>query len=164
MVDNNGATGQVTSNYTYDADGNLLSSSDDNARTIAYTYDVAAEATCITYPVIASPNCANAPSSTNSVVDRTYDGDGRMATTKDWFGHTITYSNYNQNSQLEDQLPTTPSPSPTLRPDGNLTSANYAGPLREQTRGPTTPTSRRPPRTSWAPSLRRPTRTTATSR
>ena len=131
MVDNNGATGQVTSNYTYDADGNLLSSSDDNARTIAYTYDVAAEATCITYPVIASPNCANAPSSTNSVVDRTYDGDGRLATTKDWFGHTITYSNYNQNSQLgKISYPTTTAESLSYGydPTGNLTSANYAGP------------------------------------
>ena len=54
---------------------------DDNGNTVSYLEYSADEETCITYPVVTSPapNCANAPSSTNTVVDRSYDNDGRLA-------------------------------------------------------------------------------------
>ena len=130
MIDNHGATGQVTSTYTYDSDGNLLSSSDDNGRTVSYQYDDAAEVTCIAYPVLSGPNCSNAPNSTtNSVVDRACNSAGQLSSTTDWLGNTVQYGNYNQNSQVG--LVTYPGPealSYGYDPDGNLTSADYAGP------------------------------------
>ena len=130
MVDNPGTSSAATSTYGYDADGNLTSSSDDNARTMSYQYDVSGAVSCIAYPVLASPNCANAPSGTNSVVDRTYDGAGRLSQTTDWLGNTIKFQNYNQRSQLG-QIVYPSSVNETLSYGydnaGNLQSANYTG-------------------------------------
>ncbi|MGD0881558.1 MAG: RHS repeat-associated core domain-containing protein [Acidimicrobiales bacterium] len=130
MVDNYNTSSSATSLYAYDADGNLTSSTDDNGRTVGYTYDVAGEVSCIAYPVLTGPNCANAPSSTNSVVDRSYDGAGRLSLTTDWLGNTITFGGYNQNSQLG-QIVYPSSVNETLNYGydnaGNLLSANYTG-------------------------------------
>ena len=89
----------------------------------------ARQVTCITYPVIASPNCANPPSSTNSVVDRYYDPDGRLAGTAGWLSDSIIYENYNANSQVGAIVYPGLHGAETLSyghdPVGNLTSANY---------------------------------------
>lgn len=128
MVDNYGSTSSVTSTFSYDADGNLTSQSDDNGRTVGYAYDDAGETSCIAYPVSTSPNCSNAPSATNSVVDRTYDGAGRLATVTDWLGNTTNYINYNQLSELGGvAFPTGETLNYEYDADGNLTSADYAG-------------------------------------
>ena len=130
MVDNYGTSSSATSSYAYDADGNLTSNTDDNGRTMGYAYDASGEVSCIAYPVIASPNCANAPSTTNSVVDHSYDGAGRLSQIKDWLGNTIKYQNYNQNSQLG-QIVYPSSVNETLNYGydnaENLLSADYVG-------------------------------------
>jgi RHS repeat-associated protein len=137
MVDNYG-TAQQTSPpdaYTYDADGNLTSASDDNGRTVSYQYDDAAEMTCMAYPVLASPNCQNSPSSTNSVVDYGYNGAGQMTSSQDWLGNTVTDTGYNALSELgKITYPTTASAgsekvSYTYGNAGNLTKTAYAGPV-----------------------------------
>ncbi len=131
MVDNYGAGNQVTDTYTYDSDGNLTAAQDDNGRTIAYAYDQAAEVACIAYPVASGPNCNNAPSTTNTVVDRSYDGDGRLSSSTDWLGHTIHFGNYNPSSELgQVTYPTSPTAEALAYgydPANNLTSANYSG-------------------------------------
>jgi RHS repeat-associated protein len=148
MVDNNGNTSApvtVTDTYSYDADGNLTSARNDNGSTVGYSYDAAAEATCIAYPIVLgghASTCTAGPGVTNAVVDRAYDGDGRLASTKDWLGNTETYTGYNPNSQLGTiTYPSSTNESLTYGYDSakNLTSAAYSGPVV----GPTTE--------SWAP-------------
>ncbi len=131
MVDNHGVTGQVTDTYTYDASGNLLSASDDNARTVAYTYNDAGQASCIAYPVKSGPNCANAPSATNSVVDQTYNGAGQLSATTDWLGNTVQYTSYTPKGQVGlVTYPSSTGESVAYHYDnaGNLTSTAYSGP------------------------------------
>ncbi len=57
MTDNNGTSSQAIDSYTYDADGNLLSSTNDNAETTNYSYDDADDPTCVSYPNISASNC-----------------------------------------------------------------------------------------------------------
>ena len=61
MVDNAGTSAQATTSYSYDASGNLLSTTDDNAKTVSYQYDDANDVTCIAYPVLSGATCNNAP-------------------------------------------------------------------------------------------------------
>lgn len=140
-----GTTGTVqttTDSYTYDADGNLLSDSDDNGKTTSYHYDDAKEVNCIAYPVVSSPNCSNAPGSTNSVVDRTYNGAGQLASTQDWLGNTTDYGGYNALSELGTiTYPSVTAESLTYGydPVGNLTSATYAGKIEKSQEDTWTP-------------------------
>jgi len=139
MVDNNGNTSAplaVTSTYGFDAGGNLLSSGSDNGTTVGYQYNAANEVTCIAYPVVLSGHtstCSSGPSSTNAVVDRSYDGAGRLASTTDWLSsgnNLISYTNYNSLSQLG--LITYPSSTTESLAYGydqaaNLRTAQYSG-------------------------------------
>ena len=131
MIDNYGVTGQVVDTYIYDADGNLLSATDDNRRQVSYAYNTAAEVTCIAYPVKSSPNCANSPSSTNSVVDQHYNGAGQLSATTDWLGNRVQYTTYTPQGQVG-LITYPPSTSESLRYGydnvSNLKSATYAGP------------------------------------
>ena len=100
MVDNHGTGHSHTDTYGYDKDGNETSASDDNSRTVAYTYNDANQVKCIAYPIKPSPNCATAPGTTNTVVDRTYNTAGQLAHTKDWLGNTVSYAEYTPNGHL----------------------------------------------------------------
>lgn len=91
MTDNPGTVQQAVSSYTYDASGNTLSKTDDNGKTVSYQYDAPGDLTCIAYPVAAGSTCTQAPSSTNTVVDRSPDSAGRLASTADWLGNTVSY-------------------------------------------------------------------------
>ena len=100
MVDNHGTGHSHTDTYGYDQDGNETSASDDNSRTVAYTYNDAGQVSCIAYPIKPSPNCANPPGTTNTVVDRTYNTAGQLKTTKDWLGNTVLYAEYTPNGHV----------------------------------------------------------------
>ncbi len=128
--DNWGTSSEVTTVDAYYAGGQLNSTSDDNGRTVSYQYNDAGAVSCIAYPVLSSPNCSNAPSTTNSVVDRTYDGDNRLASTVDWLGNTVKYSNYDTYSNLGTiTYPSATGESVSYGYDAaeHLTSATYAG-------------------------------------
>ena len=62
MTDNYGGTGSVTDSYSYDANGNLLSGSNDNAQTTTYAYDAANDVTCVSYPTLMGSSCSGTPS------------------------------------------------------------------------------------------------------
>ena len=100
MVDNHGTGHSHTDTYGYDKDGNETSASDDNSRIVAYTYNDAGQVSCIAYPIKPSPNCANPPGTTNTVVDRTYNTAGQLKTSKDWLGNTVLYAEYTPNGHV----------------------------------------------------------------
>ena len=132
MVDNSGATGQATSSYTYYPGGETKSQSDDNGRTVSYTYNDAGQVTCIAYPVIANPNCGSNPGATNSVVDRSYNAAGQLTSVQDWLSHTISYSNFNADGDLgKITYPTTTAENLSYTYDAadNLKGAAYTGPF-----------------------------------
>jgi RHS repeat-associated protein len=104
MVDNNGTSQQATSTYSYDANGSQTSVTDDNGTTIGYQYDPEGDLTCIAYPVVSGSTCTNAPSSTNTVIDRGFNSAGELTSVRDWLGNTTGYG-YN--------------------PEGNVTSIQY---------------------------------------
>ena len=86
----------ATTTYTYTT-GELTSTTDSNAKTTSYLYNYAGQVQCTTYPVSSSATCGTlaspaTASTTNTIVDRTYDSAGRLATVTDWLGHTTTYA------------------------------------------------------------------------
>jgi RHS repeat-associated protein len=128
MTDNYGASGQVTDNYSYDASGNLLSATNDNAQTTTYAYDDANDVTCTSYPTITSSTCAGTPS--GSYVTRAYNSAGELSSTTDWLGSTVGYGGYNALSDVG--TITYPSATGeavgyTYDADGNVTHIGYSG-------------------------------------
>ena len=95
MVDNNGNSSypsQATSSYAHDADGNVTSATDDNGKIVTYSYFPGDFIKCVSYPISTSQNCANSPSTTNTVEDFTYTkNDGLMNQSTDWLGKSIAY-------------------------------------------------------------------------
>lgn len=86
---------QVTS-YSY-VSGQLTSTTDANKKTISYSYNDAGQVACVAYPVSATSTCGTAsapatPSLTNTIMTKSYDASGRLASTSDWLGNTITYA------------------------------------------------------------------------
>jgi YD repeat-containing protein len=77
----------VTSSYTYDADGDLLRSTDFDGRVIVYAYDKLGDETSESW----YPNAADAAAQTNAqnAITYTYDADGQLKNT--------TYSNQPAN-------------------------------------------------------------------
>jgi YD repeat-containing protein len=70
MANNSRTTSRATSTYAYNSNSGLLSSWDDNGRTVRCTHDVAGPVSSIAYPALTGPNRANAPGSSNSVAGR----------------------------------------------------------------------------------------------
>ena len=71
---NVGAAGTKTASYTYDAQQNLLSNTNENGQTVSYAYPDGGQVSCIGYPIKfggQTSNCAKPPSSTNAAVDYT---------------------------------------------------------------------------------------------
>jgi len=99
MIDNAGTSSQAATNYSYDASGNLMSTTDDIGKTVGYQYDDANDVICIAYPTVPQSNCQYTPSATNTVVDRASDSAGRLHSTLDWLGNTITYG-YDTSSNV----------------------------------------------------------------
>lgn len=91
MVDGTGTT-----TYTYDADQRTTQVQNGAGAVLTYTYDVDGNTTCIGYPGTGY-TCSSSPSSSNHVVDYTFDHDDRMSTVTDWAGGTLTYT-YNHDS------------------------------------------------------------------
>jgi RHS repeat-associated protein len=120
---------QVTT-YSY-ATGLLMSTTDGNGKTINYAYDDNGQPWCVAYPVSASTNCNSTPSTSNTVVTRSYDALGRLSSSTDWLGNTVSYTYGNASTP---NSPTTISyPSATgvsasygFDNDGNLTSLSAA--------------------------------------
>jgi RHS repeat-associated protein len=81
---------QVTT-YSY-SNGQLVSTTDSNNKTVSYQYNDAGQVSCIAYPVSTSATCSSPGSTTNTTVARTYDSEGRLSTVIDWLGHTTTYA------------------------------------------------------------------------
>jgi RHS repeat-associated protein len=129
MTDNNGATGQVTDSYSYDANGNLLSASNDNAQTTKYAYDDANDPTCVTYPNVASSSCTPG-SQSGSYVTRGYNTAGELSSTTDWLGNTVSYTGYNPLAEVGTiTYPggTEEAVAYTYDADGNVTAVAYSG-------------------------------------
>jgi len=85
-----------TTNYTY-ANGQLGSTTDANNQTVSYMYNYAGQVTCEAYPVSTGASCGTVAtpqlgSSTNTVVNRSYDAAGRLLSSQDWLGNTVTYA------------------------------------------------------------------------
>ena len=125
---NNGGTGQINDASSYDADGNLLSSSNDNGQTNTYAYNADNQATCISYVATANSTCSGTPS--GSYVTRAYNSAGELASTTDWLGNTVSYSNYNALSEVQTiTYPSATGESLTYGydADGNVTGLQYGG-------------------------------------
>ncbi len=135
MVDNAGTSSQTTSNYSYDPEGNLLSSSDDNGRTVSYSYDYAGQVSCIAYPVAPGSSCGtfasgNSPSTTNTVVDYSTNANGQLTGVTDWLGNEVQYGNYNalgEPGTITYPASTSESLSYGYDSAGNLKTATYNG-------------------------------------
>lgn len=136
MQDKNGLSGAPPENvFTYDADGNLLSSTNNNGQKVTYAYNPADQVTCMSYPIISGSTCLGTP--TGSYVSYGYDSAARMTSTTDWLGDTIDYG-YSTNGLSQPTTTKVPLPgagsgdSETLT-DGydsagyDLTSADYSG-------------------------------------
>lgn len=85
-----------TSNYSYVA-GQLTNETDGNAKTLTYLYNYAGQVACEGYPVGSSVSCGTLTSpgtgsTTNTIVTKTYDTSGRLASVKDWLGNTTSYT------------------------------------------------------------------------
>ena len=92
---------QVTT-YSYLA-GQLTSSTDANKKTISYSYNNAGQVACVAYPVSANASCGTSsapatPSSTNTIMTKSYDTAGRLTSTSDWLGNTVGYSYADANA------------------------------------------------------------------
>ncbi len=86
---------QVTA-YTY-TNGQLTSTTDANGKTLSYLYNYAGQVQCVTYPVSASATCGTLSSpatgsTTNTIVTRSYDSSGRLASVSDWLGNSTSYT------------------------------------------------------------------------
>lgn len=129
MIDNAGTPSQAVTSYSYDASGNLTSTTDDNAKTVSYQYDTANDVTCIAYPVVGGSTCNNVPSASNTVVDRVPDVAGRLQSTTDWLGNTTSYQYDASNNVTKVTYPPSTSESVTYSYANELTlsSAVYAG-------------------------------------
>lgn len=103
MYDDTSASAYNLTGWTYDAQGQETQEIDDSGSTllgaVGYAYDAAGDNTCVAYPVIPNSSCANAASSTNSVVNYGYDADGRITSVSDWLGHTSKFA-YDTKSNL----------------------------------------------------------------
>ena len=89
---NVGTAGTKTASYTYDAQQNLLSNTNENGQTVSYAYTDGGQVSCIAYPIKLggqTSNCAQPPSATNAVVDYTYHANGRMKSVTDWLTNTF---------------------------------------------------------------------------
>jgi RHS repeat-associated protein len=82
MVDGTGE-----SSYEFDSLGRLVSATDGNANTSSYDYDLAGNATAITYP-------------NGKTVTREFDDASRLESVSDWLGKTTSFS-YDPDSNLE---------------------------------------------------------------
>jgi RHS repeat-associated protein len=80
-----------TTTYGYAA-GQLMSTTDGNAKTVTYSYNDAGQVACVGYPVSTTTNCGSPASSTNTIVTKSYDPLGRLSSTTDWLGNTVGYS------------------------------------------------------------------------
>ena len=82
MTDGQGTTGDVT--YTYDGLGRIVSSTDEEGNITTYGYDKVGNKTCVGYRVSSTTACNSSPSSSNHVVDYTYDGANRVKSLETW--------------------------------------------------------------------------------
>ena len=139
MTDNKGNTSaplQASSQYSYDHDGSLVSTTDDNGHTVSYVYSAGEFLTCIGYANISGHNgdCSRSRSSTNPIVKMDYIIQGSTAVvsdTVDWLGNKINYaySSDGMNDLHKVTYPTNTAESVTYGYDDHtLTSAAYHGP------------------------------------
>ena len=118
----------MTDSYSYDANGNLLSGSNNNSQTTTYAYDAANDVTCVSYPTLMGSSCSGTPS--GWYVTRGFNGAGQLDSTTDWLGNQITYANYNPLSEVKTiTYPTSTGESLgyTYDADGNVTGLTYSG-------------------------------------
>ncbi|MGH9019569.1 MAG: RHS repeat-associated core domain-containing protein [Acidimicrobiales bacterium] len=85
-----------TTTYSY-LTGQLVSTTDSNAKTVKYLYNYGGQVLCVGYPVSTSTNCGSVGvrqtgSTTNTIVNRTYDAYGRLTGVTDWLGNSTTYA------------------------------------------------------------------------
>ena len=84
-----------TTSYSYTT-GQLMSTTDANAKTISYLYNYLGQVACQSYPVSTTATCGtlNAPataSATNTIVTKSYDSEGRLSSVSDWLGNATSY-------------------------------------------------------------------------
>ena len=100
MIDNVGAPNATqwaqTTSYTYAAD-QLTSTTNANNQTVSYLYNYAGQVACVAYPVSSGASCGTLTSpatgsSTNTIVQRSYDSSGRLSSVTDWLGNITSYS------------------------------------------------------------------------
>jgi RHS repeat-associated protein len=127
MTDTQAGGIQQTSSWTYDSNGQILSNTSDNGLTTSYAYDDAGDNICVAYPVKPGPNCSTSPSSTNTVVDYSFDADGRMSGLNEWLGNSFTFG-YNAQSDLTNiNFPSSTgwTEQPSYDADNNLTNVAF---------------------------------------
>ena len=132
MVDNYGTSTPLSSSSSYDADGNMLSGTDDNGKTVTYAYDPGDYLSCIGYPTSgATDNCSLPASGSNTVANYNYNSDAQITGVSDWLGNI---TSFNYASDGSGNLAETIYPSGTAEtakytwdPDNNLTKIVYAG-------------------------------------
>jgi RHS repeat-associated protein len=131
MIDNYGVSGQVTDTYSYDANGNLVSATNDNGQTTGYSYDDANDVLCTSYPTITGSSCTpGSPSGTGSYIVRHYNSAGQLDRTTDWLGNVVGYGAYNPLSEVGTiTYPTATGETVgyTYGHDGNVTGIAYSG-------------------------------------
>ncbi len=121
--------------FSYDANGNLLQSTNNNGQKVTYAYNYANQVTCMSYPITSGSTCLTGP--TGSYVIYGYDTAGRMDSSTDWDHETITYG-YSSNGLSQPTTTTVPlwnlsgAPTETLTygydsAGYDLESANYSG-------------------------------------
>jgi RHS repeat-associated protein len=108
--------------YAYTA-GQLTSTTDSNGATVSYLYNDTGQVACTAYPVSVGASCGTlsspaSASTSNTIVDNTYDSDGRLHSVSDWLGNTTTYGYGDAN---DPSAPTT-----VNYPSGTGLSATYA--------------------------------------
>jgi RHS repeat-associated protein len=107
MADNSGSPAtpmQWSQNTTYSyANGQLISTTDSNNKTVSYRYDTAGRVACVAYPVSSGATCGtNASpatgSTSNTIQTRSYDASGRLSATSDWLGNSVAYGYANASA------------------------------------------------------------------
>ena len=114
-----------TTTTTYNNFGEITSVTDGSGSTVGYSYDNNGNITCVAYPNSnGTSNCNSPASSSNTIVNYTYNKDNLMTSVSDWLSNDtqFAYNADNQVSSINYPSSTTFNLSLTYDPTGALTN------------------------------------------